>query len=173
MSAKPTARQDSGFTIVETMIVLAIAGLILLIVLLAIPALTRNSHNNQRKQDVQAILEAVSHYELNNSGSMPGTGGDCSFLQYSKLTSYDRTQVKCIPPDSPTNSGVNVYSETASTTPSSEQITNLDVVSVYNYRKCSTSSPGSSTNKGAGYSDIVALYAIETSGANASLCQQI
>ena len=36
-------RKESGFTIVEVMIVLAIAGLILAIVFIAVPALQRNA----------------------------------------------------------------------------------------------------------------------------------
>ena len=48
-------RKD-GFTIIEVLIVLAIAGLIMLIVFLAVPALQRNSRNTQRKNDVANIL---------------------------------------------------------------------------------------------------------------------
>ena len=55
-------RKESGFTIVEVMIVLAIAGLIILIVFLAVPALQRNSRNTQRSQDVSAVLGGVSEF---------------------------------------------------------------------------------------------------------------
>lgn len=64
-------RADSGFTIIEVMIVLAIAGLILLIVFLAVPALQRSSRNTQRKNDVSAILSGVSDFESNNAGVLP------------------------------------------------------------------------------------------------------
>lgn len=66
-------KNQSGFTIIEVLIVLAIAGLILLIVFLAVPNLQRNSRNTQRKNDVQAILGAISEYESNNAGSLPTT----------------------------------------------------------------------------------------------------
>lgn len=62
----------SGFTIIEVMIVLAIAGLIMLIVFLAVPSLQRNSRNTQRRNDVAALLGAVSEYADNNSGILPG-----------------------------------------------------------------------------------------------------
>lgn len=62
---------DKGFTIIEVMIVLAIAGLILLIVFLAVPALQRNSRNTQRKNDVQAMLGGISTYSSNNNGAVP------------------------------------------------------------------------------------------------------
>ena len=63
-----------GFTIVETMIVLAIAGLIILIVLLAVPALQRSSTNTNMKSDASAIAAAISDFESNNGGSIPTTG---------------------------------------------------------------------------------------------------
>jgi prepilin-type N-terminal cleavage/methylation domain-containing protein len=39
-------KREAGFTIIEVLIVLAIAALILLIVFLAVPALQRNARNN-------------------------------------------------------------------------------------------------------------------------------
>jgi prepilin-type N-terminal cleavage/methylation domain-containing protein len=66
-------KSDRGFTIIEVMIVLAIAGLILLIVFLAVPALQRNSRNTQRKNDVSALIGAVNEYTSNNSGALPTT----------------------------------------------------------------------------------------------------
>jgi prepilin-type N-terminal cleavage/methylation domain-containing protein len=62
-------RKSEGFTIIEVMIVLAIAGLILLIVFLAVPALTRNAHNTSIKNDVAGILGAVNEYSNNNNGT--------------------------------------------------------------------------------------------------------
>src|SRR5277367_3106643 len=70
-------KNEKGFTIIEVMIVLAIAGLILLIVFLAVPALQRNARNTQRKNDVAAILAAVSEFTNNNNGAFPqGTWTD-------------------------------------------------------------------------------------------------
>jgi prepilin-type N-terminal cleavage/methylation domain-containing protein len=66
-------KSDKGFTIIEVMIVLAIAGLIMLIVFLAIPALQRNSRNTQRKNDVAAILAAVNEFSNNNNGTLPNS----------------------------------------------------------------------------------------------------
>jgi prepilin-type N-terminal cleavage/methylation domain-containing protein len=60
-----------GFTIIEVMIVLAIAGLILLIVFLAVPALQRSSRNTQRKNDAASIGAAIANYISNNGGSLP------------------------------------------------------------------------------------------------------
>lgn len=64
-------KQSEGFTIIEVLIVLAIAGLILLIVFLAVPALQRNNRNNQRRADVGKILAAMSDFSNNNNGTLP------------------------------------------------------------------------------------------------------
>ena len=62
---------QSGFTIIEVLIVLAIAGLILLVVFLAVPALQRNAHNTTKKSDVAGLLGAMTEYVSNNNGSLP------------------------------------------------------------------------------------------------------
>ncbi len=68
---KNFTKNQSGFTIIEVLIVLAIAGLILLVVFLAVPGLQRNAHNTTAKNDVAAVLGAVNEYTNNNSGALP------------------------------------------------------------------------------------------------------
>jgi len=71
-------KRNEGFTIIEVLIVLAIAGLILLIVFLAVPALQRNSRNTQLRNGVSTVLGGVNEFISNNGGKMPtsvtGTG---------------------------------------------------------------------------------------------------
>ena len=62
---------QKGFTIIEVMIVLAIAGLIMLIVFLAVPALQRNSRNTQYKNDAASYAAAVTEWQNNNNGAIP------------------------------------------------------------------------------------------------------
>lgn len=64
-------KQSKGFTIIEVLIVLAIAGLIMLIVFLAVPALQRNSRNTQMKNSASAVLSAVTEFTNNNNGVLP------------------------------------------------------------------------------------------------------
>ena len=64
-------KQEKGFTIIEVLIVLAIAGLIILIVFLAVPALQRNSRNTQAKNEASSILGALSEFVNNNNGKLP------------------------------------------------------------------------------------------------------
>ncbi len=70
---KNKLKNQRGFTIIEVLIVLAIAGLILLIVFLAVPALQRNQRNTGRKQDAARFGTAVNNYVSNNSGKLPTT----------------------------------------------------------------------------------------------------
>ncbi len=60
-----------GFTIIEVVLVLAIAGLIFLMVFVALPALNRSQRDQARKTDVSSIASAVTSFTSNNRGSFP------------------------------------------------------------------------------------------------------
>ena len=64
-------RKSEGFTIIEVLIVLAIAGLIMVVVFLAVPALQRSGRNNALNTDANNTLTAVGNYISNNGGSLP------------------------------------------------------------------------------------------------------
>jgi prepilin-type N-terminal cleavage/methylation domain-containing protein len=61
-------RNQSGFTIIEVMIVLAIAGLILVVVLIAVPQLQRNQRNSSRTADATRTAASVSNIIANKKG---------------------------------------------------------------------------------------------------------
>ena len=65
--------KSQGFTIIETLIVLAIAATIFLVVFLAVSALNRSSRNTQRKDDAVAVVAGFSEYASNNSGVLPSS----------------------------------------------------------------------------------------------------
>ena len=65
-----TKNNRKGFTIIEVVLVLAIAGLIFLMVFIALPALQRSQRNTRRRQDMARILSAVTDYQSNN-GTLP------------------------------------------------------------------------------------------------------
>jgi prepilin-type N-terminal cleavage/methylation domain-containing protein len=71
MLSKIRQKKQEGFTIIEVLIVLAIAGLILLVVFLAVPALQRNSRNTQRSNDAATLLGGMAEFVNNNNGSLP------------------------------------------------------------------------------------------------------
>ena len=60
-----------GFTIIEVVLVLAIAGLIFLMVFLALPALQRSQRDTQRKNDASRLRAAITDYSSNNRGKLP------------------------------------------------------------------------------------------------------
>ena len=63
-------KKRNAFTIIEVVLVLAIAGLIFLMVFIALPALQRSQRNTRRRQDVARISSAVTTY-YSNTGKMP------------------------------------------------------------------------------------------------------
>ena len=63
--------RKKGFTIIEVVLVLAIAGLIFLMVFIALPALQRNQRDTARKNEVGKVASAITSYQSNNRGNMP------------------------------------------------------------------------------------------------------
>lgn len=68
-------KQNKGFTIIEVLIVLAIAGLIILIVFLAVPALQRNSRNTSYRSEASQLLAGSTEFVNNNNGTLPTASG--------------------------------------------------------------------------------------------------
>lgn len=60
-----------GFTIIEVVLVLAIAGLIFLMVFIALPALQAGQRDTARKSDVSNVAAAVNSYSSANRGGFP------------------------------------------------------------------------------------------------------
>jgi prepilin-type N-terminal cleavage/methylation domain-containing protein len=94
-------KKQEGFTIIEVLIVLAIAGLIMLIVFLAVPALQRNTRNTGRKNDASRIATAVNDFVSNNSGTLPSTVADCQTVMndagtLSQYTDYKGANNGCV-----------------------------------------------------------------------------
>lgn len=64
-------RKQQGFTIIEVVLVLAIAGLIFLMVFIALPTLQRNQRDTQRRDDLSRFRAQINQYQANNKGSTP------------------------------------------------------------------------------------------------------
>jgi prepilin-type N-terminal cleavage/methylation domain-containing protein len=67
---------QKGFTIIEVMIVLAIAGLIMVVVLVAIPQLQRNQRDTARQSVANRLSTELGTYSTNNDGRYPFTSDD-------------------------------------------------------------------------------------------------
>lgn len=77
MNSKQT---NKGFTIIEVVLVLAIAGLIFLMVFIALPALQRNQRDSARKSEAGTVASAITSYQSNNRGQVPTA--DVNFAKY-------------------------------------------------------------------------------------------
>ena len=77
--------KERGFTIIEVVLVLAIAGLIFLMVFIALPALQRNQRDTQRKNDIGRVLTALQSYQSNNRGSIPTSWSSQLITPYLRL----------------------------------------------------------------------------------------
>jgi prepilin-type N-terminal cleavage/methylation domain-containing protein len=144
---------SEGFTIIEVMIVLAIAALILLIVLLAVPALQRNSRNTAIKNDASAIVAAVGYFSSNNDCATPtgaATAGSSVTISGGAGTTSSTAKVQ-------SNTTV-----TASGTP-----TGPGQVVVLFGQKCNAANGFATT---ASPRSSAVLYDIETSGGTAPRC---
>jgi prepilin-type N-terminal cleavage/methylation domain-containing protein len=145
-------RKEGGFTIIEVLIVLMIAGLIMLIVFLAVPALQRSSRNTQRKNDASRIATAANEFVSNNNGTMP-TSTDLSTITDSagKLGQYDASDVKLA----------------AGTQSALSGTSGLSTIRIVTGAKCGTSGATA-----AGQSRQFAVqYMVETSGGQQATCQ--
>lgn len=68
--------QQKGFTIIEVVLVLAIAALIFLMVFIALPALQRNQRDAERKDILGKVTSAVTTYSSNHRNMLPVKGVD-------------------------------------------------------------------------------------------------
>lgn len=79
-------KQRKGYTIIEVVLVLAIAGLIFTMVFVALPTMQRAQRNAQRKRDLAAIIAAITQWKTHNTGNISDdsndtfkTNGFCTF----------------------------------------------------------------------------------------------
>ncbi len=68
---KQLTNSKKGFTIIEVVLVLAIAGLIFMMVFIALPALQRSQRDTQRSNDISRLNTQITNYQSNNRGRIP------------------------------------------------------------------------------------------------------
>lgn len=155
---KSDRNKSKGFTIIEVLIVLAIAGLIMLIVFLAVPALNRNARNTQRRDDVAALMAIFAENLNNNNSTLPATCTGASATCWAK-----DAKVSIID-----NQSANVaWTKNASAPATAPTNTNVDLVIIQNYLKCSS---GVATTTGASSRSVAAIFAVETASGTSSQC---
>ena len=70
---KTGGSKKKGFTIIEAVLVLAVAGLIFIMVFVALPALQRSQRDNARREDMMTFIAKAKDYSQNNRGALPGS----------------------------------------------------------------------------------------------------
>jgi prepilin-type N-terminal cleavage/methylation domain-containing protein len=90
-------KKEKGFTLIEIVLVLAIAGLLLVIVFLAVSGAQKSRRDSQRKNDNARLMAQVEAYAGNNNGAYPATTANLTpylptnFLDPSTGTAYGVT----------------------------------------------------------------------------------
>lgn len=116
-----------GFTIIEVVLVLAIAGLIFAMVFIALPALQRSQRDQSRKNDASVVASAINNW--NSANRNGGTFSEDSLRKYvEKLDQYDK------------NSELKVATPGASMSVASNEI------KVMRGKKCPSSTPAPSAD---------------------------
>jgi len=152
------ARPEKGFTTIELLIVLAIAGFLLLIIFLALPALQRNARNTQRRHDVRLIAAAREEYDVTfhvtagygdatcgTAGGGPHFAGFCGYLR--SLSFYDPENVRII--------------NNAHTAPTTIPTVDAEQIITISYVRCNGNTP---TTDDATFHSVAIIYAVETAG---------
>ncbi len=75
-------KSKKGFTLIEIVIVLAIAALILAAVLIAVSGAQKSRRDTARKNDIAKILSYVEQSASNNSGNYPGQTGGAALASF-------------------------------------------------------------------------------------------
>ena len=73
-SLRTGSKLSSGFTIIEVALVLAIAGLIFLVVFLALPALQNSQKDMARREDVGRVVAMLENYKTDHNGDISDLG---------------------------------------------------------------------------------------------------
>ena len=116
-----------GFTIIEVVLVLAIAGLIFAMVFIALPALQRSQRDQSRKNDTSTVAAAINNWNSANRNS--GTFNEESLRKYvDKLDQYDKS------------------SELKVATPGASMSVASNEIKVMRGKKCPSSTPAPSAD---------------------------
>ena len=67
-----------GFTVIEVALVIAVAGVIFLMVIVALPALRASQRDATRRENVISFINKVKQYQKDNRGTLPGSADNLS-----------------------------------------------------------------------------------------------
>ena len=151
-----------GFTIIEVVLVLAIAGLIFAMVFIALPALQRSQRDHSRENDASVVAAAITKW--NSANRNGGTFNEESLRKYvEKLDQYDKS------------------SELKVATPGASMSVASNEIKVMRGKKCPASTPAPSADDPANITlqngssrNAVVVVLLENNGSQKQLyCQDV
>ena len=151
-----------GFTIIEVVLVLAIAGLIFAMVFIALPALQRSQRDHSRENDASVVAAAITNW--NSANRNGGTFNEESLRKYvDKLDQYDKS------------------SELKVATPGASMSVASNEIKVMRGKKCPASTPAPSADDPANITlqngssrNAVVVVLLENNGSQKQLyCQDV
>ena len=154
-------QQRKGFTIIEVVLVLAIAALIILMVFIAWPALQRTQRDQARKSDVALIGSTISTFKSNNKGKLPDIC-ELNKLVFKQGTSIYQA-VDCASGDA---TGSDIITQSAVADNSAVDIKQVIVVP---RGKCD----GNNVRTGGSPRQAALAFAVEANGTPMRQCQEV
>lgn len=167
---KTTHKSNSkGFTIIEVLIVLAIAGLIMVVVFLAVPALQRSGRNNALNTSANNIFTGVSNFVSNNNGSLPDAATLDTATNTVSIEGIAGSNTETVKVDTSITSVSAVAKDSDTTLTAASDVGNAEILTG-TYAKCNDTASGT-VAEGTGRS-IALVYIAEssTSGQNIVKC---
>lgn len=147
---KQLKQRREGFTIIEVLIVLAIAGLIMVVVFMAVPNLRRNQANNDIRTQANNLLAAYGEVSSNKGGKTLTSTDAATVKSAANVDAGSTVAIK-----SGTTSQSSDYGTTTFTFFTSAQCTEQDSATL--------ASPTSSRK-------VALLFAVETAGGTQVQC---
>jgi len=83
---KNLLKKEKGFTLIEIVLVLAIAGLLLVIVFLAVSGAQKSRRDKQRKNDLSRIAAQLESYASNTNGCYPAMTAPCVTVSWNAFS---------------------------------------------------------------------------------------
>lgn len=167
-----------GFTIIEVVLVLAIAGLIFMMVFIALPALQRSQRDTQRREDLSRFMSQIQQYESNNRQKVPSDQSSLTkFVQDYLNTNGDTFNDPDGNPYAAVFVGASAVQASGSQALDFNSTTNTQVVSgsgsvnahiIYYYQNATCS--GENAVKSTGNNKVAIRYKLENAG---TYCQSI
>ncbi len=155
-------KDNQGFTIIEVLIVLAIAGLIMIIVFLAVPALQRNNRNQNYRTEANNLSSAYQEVSANKAGAVLPAGVSDPTHTGPSINDADRVISAA---NSKHIATVTIEAAGGTTVPANDT---YDTVVIRTASKCTAAD--SATTASGSMRQIALLYNVETTGGSQVQC---